>query len=308
MKKLLICILLASILVTPHYVLAQTDNSTSTGIFDQLKTWLDKWLKQFQQIEPGGLHLKDATFPTAVLPSLTPEPTVDPSVPTLPPEVVPTRDITDPFPIQTLPPGVTPSVTPINPTVTTKPTKSPEPTLEPTDKPTSQAAKFALSIRDAGGKKCGWDAASVRSKGLVCNNCPNQPSSSKYTPVKCISSGVPSATYTRLSASAEGYTYLQCVGFARAVEEGTGGTLEGRDAKDYCTGSVPSGYQRITNVGQAKIGDLLVLTGGAWGHIIVVIDRGGSWIQVAEANWTLSGSIQTRMIDPSIVDCVLKRR
>jgi len=302
MRKIIFLLLVINILLIPVTAYAQTSSKqTSTSFWYDLRTLVDQWLKQFQQIEPGGLHLKEAIFPTADLPTPTLVPSATPALPT---EPVAQPTYTEPFPVETLPPGVKPSATPIN-----NPTKEPKPTNipEPTSKPSSKPAQFALDILGIAGNSCGWDSPKIRTKGLVCNGCANEPTASKYTRITCLSGKLNNQTYLRLKLSADGYTYLQCVGFARAVEEGTGGPLEGRDAKQYCAGSVPNGYQRITNGNQAKIGDLLVLTSGAWGHIMVVTDKGGSWFQVAEANWGTWGSIGNRMADPSSIDCVLRR-
>lgn len=99
-----------------------------------------------------------------------------------------------------------------------------------------------------------------------------------------ISSAVPS-----LVASANSFKYLQCIGFARAVMEGVGGSLGGKAvAADYAI-RAPSGYQLITNVNnRAPLpGDLFVIDKSVvpgTGHIGVVIGISGNLVIVADAN------------------------
>ncbi len=169
------------------------------------------------------------------------------------------------------------------------------------------APEYALSLVQIAGKSCGWDIPDSRSYGLTSK----QAQAFREANVSCLNGHIRTDVYLWFRRSATAFTYLQCVGFVQGVELGTGSSLSGRNAKDYCSGSVPSGYARFTNAGALRPGDAVVYTGGTWGHIATVIEVGsnkaGSWFRLAEANWGRSGSIGKRMDYANNVSCVLRR-
>lgn len=96
-----------------------------------------------------------------------------------------------------------------------------------------------------------------------------------------------------LKESASNYTYLQCVGFVRAIDVANGGPGSGfGDAKTLLT-SPPSGYKPVLGVGSCSAGDFFVdTTTGGYGHTGVFIAYGGSTCQVADANGSGSGVVR----------------
>ncbi|MGE5041637.1 MAG: CHAP domain-containing protein [Candidatus Levyibacteriota bacterium] len=92
-------------------------------------------------------------------------------------------------------------------------------------------------------------------------------------------------------------TCLQCVGFVQAAVMGATGSVlnNGGNAKDYAT-KIPSGYQYYTVGGGTDIqeGDIIIKTGGDFGHIAVVVQvYSQTAIKVAEANFNYGGEVGT---------------
>lgn len=90
-------------------------------------------------------------------------------------------------------------------------------------------------------------------------------------------------------------TCLQCVGFVQGAVGGALGAYlnNGGNAKDFAT-NVPSGYQYIQASSGTLVaeGDIIIKTGGGFGHIAVVTKvYDSSLIQVAEANFNYGGQI-----------------
>lgn len=106
-----------------------------------------------------------------------------------------------------------------------------------------------------------------------------------------------------LRASAQNFTYLQCVGFVQAVEQGTGSYLQGvGKAASYATVPVP-GYTFYPNgSGSPPIpGDLAVFTGGgsSAGHIGLISEVNAVsdpsapfFFRLIDANWNLKGIVR----------------
>lgn len=96
-----------------------------------------------------------------------------------------------------------------------------------------------------------------------------------------------------LKDSASNYTYLQCVGFVRAIDVANGGAGSGfGDAKTLLS-SPPSGYKPVLGVGSCSTGDFFVDTStGGFGHVGLFIDNGGATIRCADANGAGNGVIR----------------
>lgn len=90
-------------------------------------------------------------------------------------------------------------------------------------------------------------------------------------------------------------TCLQCVGFVQGAVGGALGTYlnNGGNAKDFST-NVPSGYQYIQASSGTPVaeGDIIIKTGGGFGHIAIVTRvYDSTLIQVAEANFNYGGQV-----------------
>lgn len=111
-----------------------------------------------------------------------------------------------------------------------------------------------------------------------------------------LSAAVESTVIQEMKQSAIGYTYLQCVGFARASVYLKYATYltRGGDAIDYAV-NIPDGYKFIHKYsgGKIQVNDLPVWDYDTYGHIAYVvevlsIDR----FKVAEANFGTSGMVR----------------
>lgn len=92
---------------------------------------------------------------------------------------------------------------------------------------------------------------------------------------------------------------LQCVGLVQGAVAGTYGSLlnNGGNAKDFAT-SVPNGYQYISLSSGTAVqeGDIIIKTGGNFGHIAVItkVTSAQTGIEVAEANYNRGGEVVVR--------------
>ncbi|MFA6005857.1 MAG: CHAP domain-containing protein [Patescibacteria group bacterium] len=180
----------------------------------------------------------------------------------------------------------------------------PYPTLNITLGPApTQVAEYAQYLLTSAGTLCNGATPfnGVRTVGLTANLI-----------ASCLQGQLATPVYNILYQSAQSHTYLQCVGYVMAVEQGTGGGLDGRNAKAYCSGSVPNGYRRLMkdqlSVQMVQVGNIAIYTTGAFGHIaeIGTIASDGK-IKIFEANWATSGSIGYHLDTLANVDCVLQR-
>lgn len=106
-------------------------------------------------------------------------------------------------------------------------------------------------------------------------------------------------------------TCLQCVGFVQATVGGALGQPlnNGGNAKDYAT-NVPTGYQYIPLGSGTPMqeGDIIIKTGGQWGHIaIVTAVYDENTFQVAEANYNLGGELRLNNTATSIWSGFLRK-
>jgi len=203
-------------------------------------------------------------------------------------------------PIPTLEPG---SVTP------TSGVENPDEDIPPVQG--DNTVEYARSLVQTAGKSCGWTKANERTRTLGCNNC-TLPESKDAEPIRCLDGKVKNDVYLDLSASANGNSWLQCVGFVIGVEQGMGRMLASRNAKDYCSGNPPPNYSYVDK-GQIRPGDIVANTEPPWGHIMIILEfyKGSQAYRVAEANWTVSGSMSVsmdRLIYSSDIDCVLRSK
>lgn len=185
----------------------------------------------------------------------------------------------------------------------------PEPTNSAGVPPASgnSTVEYAISLVQTAGQSCGWTTTNVKTRSLSCNNCSVNPA---YKPVKisCLQGKVSPEVYIDLSASANGNSWLQCVGFVIGVEQGMGRMLASKNAKDYCLGAVPPGYISVSK-NSIQPGDIVANTAGTWGHIMVILEviQGEGAYRVAEANYNGPGTMtQNRMIYNDNIDCVLR--
>lgn len=107
-------------------------------------------------------------------------------------------------------------------------------------------------------------------------------------------------------------TCLQCVGFVQAAVMGATGTTlnKGGNAKDYAS-NVPDGYQYIPLSSGTPIqeGDIIIKTGGSFGHIAVVVEvLSQTAIKIAEANYNFGGEIGIQNTTPSVYDGFLRKQ
>jgi len=172
----------------------------------------------------------------------------------------------------------------------------------------NNAASYAVSLVETGGKACGWSGTAGKTKTLASNNAA-LPAGKDAIQIKCINGKVNNEVYLDLSGSANANSWLQCVGFVIAVEQSQGRMLVSHNAKDYCLGAVPPGYTKLSK-GQVAVGDVVASTIPPWGHIMTIVEvyKGNNSYKVAEANWSVSGSMGTRIISSSEFDCVLRRK
>lgn len=102
---------------------------------------------------------------------------------------------------------------------------------------------------------------------------------------------------------------LQCVGFVRgimaALSKDPGG---GYHARDYLL-NPPSNYTKNTNMSEVQVGDLVVMLGGSYGHIGIVVLKDEDIIRVAQA-WGItqrgSGFLQITELNPAYFDGFLR--
>lgn len=100
---------------------------------------------------------------------------------------------------------------------------------------------------------------------------------------------------------------LQCVGFVRGVMDALNRDPGGdRDAKDYLLRETPNGYTRYTDMNEVQVGDLVVMLGGNYGHIGIVVLREGDIIRVAQACGTCNGLILITELNPAYFDGFLR--
>ena len=174
----------------------------------------------------------------------------------------------------------------------------------------NNTVEYAKSLVATAGKSCGWTTANVRTRTLGCNNC-TLPESKDAEPIRCLDGKVKPDVYLDLSMSANGNSWLQCVGFVIGVEQGMNRVLVSRNAKDYCLGSVPPGYVSVPKNSIAP-GDIVANTLPPWGHIMIIIEvfKGSNSYKIAEANWSVSGSMtilaSDRIIYNSDIDCAFR--
>ncbi len=171
--------------------------------------------------------------------------------------------------------------------------------------------EYARSLVQTAGESCGWTTKDERTRTLGCNNC-TLPESKDAEPIRCLDGKVKNDVYLDLSASANGNSWLQCVGFVIGVEQGMGRMLASRNAKDYCSGNPPPNYVYVDK-GEIRPGDIVANTEPPWGHIMIILEfyKGSQAYRVAEANWTVSGSMSvsmSRLIYNSDIDCVLRSK
>ena len=187
----------------------------------------------------------------------------------------------------------------------------PEPTNSAGVPPASgnSTVDYAKSLVTTAGKSCGWTTANVRTRTLSCNSC-TLPESKDAEPIRCINGKVKPDVYFDLERSANGNSWLQCVGFIIAVEQGMGRELMSRNALDYCLKGTPPGYVTVPKNSIAP-GDIVANTVAPYGHIMVILEtvksaKGPGYI-IAEANWSISGSMsQGRYIYDSDIGCAFR--
>jgi len=171
----------------------------------------------------------------------------------------------------------------------------------------SDSVEYAKFLVATAGKNCGWTTTNIRTKTLSCNNC-QVPPEKKPVPIKCLNGKVEPDVYLDLERSANGCTWLQCVGFVVGVEQGVGRELVPRNAKDYCLKSTPLNYVSVSK-NNIQPGDIVANTVPPWGHIMLILEvyKGSQAYKIAEANWAVRGSMgQPRIIYGSDIDCVLR--
>ncbi|MCE7897821.1 CHAP domain-containing protein, partial [Candidatus Microgenomates bacterium CPR3] len=96
-----------------------------------------------------------------------------------------------------------------------------------------------------------------------------------------------------LKESATNYTYLQCVGFVRAIDVANGGAGSGFGDAKTLLASPPTGYKPVLGIGSCSPGDFFVdTTTGGYGHVGVFIDNGGATIRCADANGGGNGVVR----------------
>lgn len=184
------------------------------------------------------------------------------------------------------------------------PTVDPNVTLGPAP---TQVAEYARYLFTSAGTLCnpivGASFDGIRTVSLTAALIP-----------RCLQGKIASPVYTTLYQSADAHTYLQCVGYVMGVEQGTGGGLDGRNAKMYCTGAVPARYRRLSrgqiSASVVRAGDIGVYDSGVFGHIFTIGEVfPNGLIRIYEANWAVSGSIGVRqdtLTNPKL-GCVLQR-
>lgn len=174
----------------------------------------------------------------------------------------------------------------------------------------SNTVEYAKALVTTAGKSCGWSTVNVRTKTLSCSNC-EVPTDMNPVRIDCLSGKVSPDVYFDLARSANGNSWLQCVGFVIAVEQSAGRELPSRNAKDYCLEAAPAGYKKVT-LAEIQAGDIVASTVAPWGHIMVIVEvlKGARAYKIAEANWTVSGSMAfapgERIIYDGDINCVLK--
>ena len=174
--------------------------------------------------------------------------------------------------------------------------------------PTSNSplAQVAISLVETVGTACG---GFLRGSNLNCVqgiSLPDVPSASL-----AINQLTSSASTYECGQIAAGNTCLQCVGFVQAAVGGSTGEIlnNGGNAKDYAT-NVPTGYQYYTVSSNTPLqeGDIIIKTGGQWGHIgIVTLVYDQSTIQVAEANFGFGGELGLKNSSPDVWNGFLRK-
>jgi hypothetical protein len=172
----------------------------------------------------------------------------------------------------------------------------------------NSAAEYAVSLVQTGGKACGWSSTAGKTKTLA-GTYGALPAKKEAVYITCLQGKVNPEVYIDLKGSADGNSWLQCVGFVIGVEQSQKRMLVSHNAKDYCLGAVPPGYTRLSKA-QVAVGDVVASTVPPWGHIMTIIEvlKGSNSYRVAEANWTVSGSMGTRLITSAEFDCVLRHK
>ncbi|HUS60042.1 MAG TPA: CHAP domain-containing protein [Nevskiaceae bacterium] len=102
---------------------------------------------------------------------------------------------------------------------------------------------------------------------------------------------------------------LHCVGFARGVMAALGKDPGGGyHARNYLL-NPPSNYTKNTNMSEVQTGDLVVMLGGSYGHIGIVVLKDEDIIRVAQA-WGISqrgsGFLQITELNPAYFDGFLR--
>lgn len=171
----------------------------------------------------------------------------------------------------------------------------------------NSAASFAESLYETAIKACGKTGSTDNTKTLA-GTYSSLPAGKDAVAITCLEKKVNSDVYLDLKQSADGNSWLQCVGLVIGVEQSQKRVLPSRNAKDFCSGSPPSGYKTVSK-NQIAPGDIVANIVPPWGHIMTILEvyKGSQSYLVAEANWEVSGSIQiSRVIYGADIDCVLR--
>lgn len=148
----------------------------------------------------------------------------------------------------------------------------------------------------------------------ILSDCSLNPltSSNANTPAwQCALAGLVAADAMEiLKDSATSYTYVQCVGFVRAVDVATGGPGAGWGDAKTLDDSPPEGYTFVSGVGSCSPGDVFVDNNGDFGHTGIFLEHNGPIVKCMDANGggpgLVRGADSCTWLSPNIAGCLKK--
>lgn len=167
-----------------------------------------------------------------------------------------------------------------------------------------------LCDEDAGNSEVAAAACIVQ----ILSECSLNPltSSNANTPAwQCALAGLVAADAMEiLKDSATSYTYVQCVGFVRAVDVATGGSGAGWGDAKTLDDSPPGGYTFVSGVGSCSPGDVFVDNNGDFGHTGIFLEHNGPIIKCMDANGggpgLVRGADSCTWLSSNVVGCLKK--